>query len=85
MLFSRSYCRVPLGGGFFCRSYASKPTEGGYGRSMKTEPVHAADILYRNPEAINNRLELFHLLRLQRQHQLDKEKLSGINLCFDIE
>lgn len=37
----------------------------------------AADILYRNPEAIKNRLQLFHLYRLQSQLRLDLPKLKG--------
>jgi hypothetical protein len=37
----------------------------------------AADILYRNPEAIQNRLSLFHHYRLQAQAEIDREMLVG--------
>ena len=42
----------------------------------------AADILYRNPEAIQNRLNLFHHFRLRAQAEIDREELVGI--VFDI-
>jgi len=37
----------------------------------------AADILYKNPGAIQNRLELFHLNRLRTQLALDRPSLLG--------
>lgn len=37
----------------------------------------AADILYKNPEAIANRLKLFHYYRLQAQLKLDIPLLKG--------
>lgn len=41
----------------------------------------AADILYRNPGAIENRMQLFHLYRLRAQLKLDGPKLEGNMLC----
>ncbi len=38
----------------------------------------AADVLYRNPESISNRLKLFHMFRLRSQLELDREMLAGI-------
>lgn len=38
---------------------------------------HAGDILYGNPEAIANRIQLFHLLRLQTQERIDRKMLTG--------
>lgn len=46
---------------------------------MRGQPT-AADVIYRNPDGIRNRLQLFHLLRLQKQEQLDRDLLQG-NQC----
>lgn len=41
-------------------------------RQEKSGGTHpAADVLYKNPEAIANRLNLFHMLRLQVQARID--------------
>lgn len=39
---------------------------------------HAADILYGNTEGIKNRLRIFHLIRLEKQHILDHTGLVSI-------
>lgn len=48
--------------------------EGGLARG---EFPAAPDVIYRNPEAVQNRLRLYHLLRLQNQVRLDAENLSS--------
>lgn len=53
------------------RRYSKEMLAGVYGTPC------AADILYKNPEAMRNRLNLYHLYRLQRQAELDYPKLSG--------
>jgi len=48
-------------------------------RNKENTPC-AADVLYKNPEAIANRLRLYHLYRLQRQLHLDHRSLKSMNL-----
>lgn len=46
-------------------------------RQEKSGGTHpAADVLYKNPEAIANRLNLFHMLRLQVQAKIDSPALQ---------
>lgn len=45
-------------------------------RQEKGAPNAAADILYKNPEAIANRLYLFHMMRLQVQARIDSLALQ---------
>lgn len=44
----------------------------------KTPPPVAAEVIYKNPEAVANRLRLFHLMRLQVQARLDLPHLQGM-------
>lgn len=43
---------------------------------------HAADILYGNTEGIKNRLKIFHLIRLEKQHILDHFELVSLGKRF---
>lgn len=45
-------------------------------------PPAAGDILYKNPEAIANRLRLFHMLRLQTQERLDHHALQAMAITY---
>lgn len=59
------------------RSYASS-------RVAETGELPAAgDILYKNPEAIANRLKLFHMLRLQTQERLDQHALQSMTTTHE--
>lgn len=46
--------------------------------SAAREIPAAGDVLYKNPEAITNRIQIFHQMRLQTQHRIDEEHLSSI-------
>lgn len=61
-------CWVRNTASILCHSTSARQVEG-------DELPAAGDVLYRNPEAIANRLRLFHMLRLQVQERLDAHSL----------
>lgn len=48
----------------------------GKDNTVKQLPA-ASDILYRNPEAIANRIQLYHMLKLQVQERIDRPALQS--------
>jgi hypothetical protein len=70
LLLRRTRCRPSLTFGRF-RFYAGH-------REMETNLMPAAaDIIYKNSEAISNRIQLFHLIRLRIQEKLDRSSLQS--------
>ena len=78
----RTFGRSPVATVRWTRSLSTEKAEGGDSKNGNNgnSGSAAAEVIYKNPEAIQNRMQLFHLMRLQTQEKLDRQSLRGTEL-----